>query len=281
MKILFLIAGICFSIVANAQKDFEIYALKYAVLKEPTPISNWVQGGPEKDSVPISFHFWLIKTPENRNILVDAGCRMDLSNAIDFGLTNYERPDSVLLRLGVAAGDITDIIISHPHWDHIDGLPLFANATVWMQQTEYSYYTGEVWQKGNKPGGIAKRNIEHLLQLNMAGKLKLVAGDNHEIIKGITVFTGSRHTYNSQYVLVSSGRNKVVIASDNIWVYFNLHKMLPPPSYGTMSAAGYIKNMERMKLQASKPAYILPGHDETMFTQFPTVDQDGRIIRIL
>ncbi|MFT3748831.1 MAG: N-acyl homoserine lactonase family protein [Agriterribacter sp.] len=279
MKYFFLLAGILFSVLLKAQNSFEIYALKYAVLKEPTPISNWVNNGPEKDSVPVSFHFWLIKSADGKNILVDAGCRMDLSNAIDFGLTGYERPDSVLLRLGIPADAVSDIIISHPHWDHIDGLPLFPGATVWMQKEDYIYYTGEAWQKPARPGGIAPRNVEFLLQLNMAGKLKLVDGDNKEIIKGITVFTGSRHTYNSQYVVVQSGVNKVVIASDNIWIYYNLQKMLPPPSYGTMNATGYIKNMQRMKTQASKPQYILPGHDDAMFKKFPAINE--RVIRIL
>lgn len=279
MKYFLLIASFCCSLSLTAQKSFEIYALKYAVLKNPTPISNWVNNGPDKDSVPISFHFWLIKTPEGKNILVDAGCRMDLSNAIDFGLTDYERPDSVLLRLGIPADAVSDIIISHPHWDHIDGLPLFTNATIWMQKEDYTYYTAEAWQKPVKPGGIAPRNVEFLLQLNMAGKLKLVDGDNKEIIKGITVFTGSRHTYNSQYIVVQSNKDKVVIASDNIWIYYNLNKMLPPPSYGTMNAAGYIKNMQRMKTQASKSQFILPGHDDEMFKKFTAVNE--RIIRIL
>ena len=251
MKYLFIVVSVLFCQLSNAQRGFEIYALKYAVLKNATPISNWVDKGSDKDSISISFHFWLIKTAEGKNVLVDAGCRMDLSNAIDFGLTDYERPDSVLLRLGIPADAITDIIISHPHWDHIDGLPLFPAATVWIQKEDYAYYTGEAWQKPVKPGGIATRNVEFLLKLNMAGKLKLVDGDNKEIIKGITVFTGSKHTFNSQYVVVQSNKDKVVIASDNIWIYYNLNKMMPPPSYGTMNAAGYIKNMQRMKIQAS------------------------------
>ncbi len=279
MKYFFLIALSCFFQLTKAQKGYEIYALEYAVLKNPTSISNWVDKGPDKDSVFISFHFWLIKSPEGKNILVDAGCRIDLSNAIDFGLTEYERPDSVLLRLGIPADAVSDIIISHPHWDHIDGLPLFPNATVWMQKEDYTYYMGEAWQNTVRPGGIAQRNLEFLLQLNLAGKLKLVDGDNKEIIKGITVFTGSRHTYNSQYVVVQSGMDKVVIASDNIWIYYNLQKMLPPPPYGTMSAAGYIKNMQRMKMQASKPSFILPGHDKEMFKNFPIINE--RIIKIL
>jgi glyoxylase-like metal-dependent hydrolase (beta-lactamase superfamily II) len=279
MKYFLLLVGLFVFVELDAQSPYKIYALKYAVLKNPTPISNWVNNGPEKDSVPISFHFWLIQSAEGKNILIDAGCTMDLPNAVDFGLTDYERPDSVLLRLGIAANDISDIIISHPHWDHVDGLPLFPLATVWIQKEDYTYYTAAAWQNAANPGGIAKRNIAYLLQLNMAGKLKLIDGDNKEIMKGITVFTGSKHTYNSQYIVVQSGKDKVVIASDNVWIYYNLQKMLPPPAYGTMNAAGYIKNMQRMKTQASKPLYILPGHDAAMFKMFEAVNE--RIIKVL
>lgn len=279
MKYLFVISFLLSSAVVSAQVNYEVFALKYAILKDPTPVSNWAANAPAEDSVPISFHFWLLKGSQGKKILVDAGCRMDLQNAVDFGLTEYERPDSVLLRLGIAAREITDIIISHPHWDHIDGLPLFPEAVVWMQKKDYSYYVTEAWQGESKPGGIAPRTIEYLLKLNMDGRLKLVEGDNKEIISGVTVYTGSRHTFDSQYVLVNSGKERVVIASDNIWIYYNLQKMQPPPSYGTMDAAGYVRNMQRMKTQATKPELILPGHDDAMFRLFPGVNK--RIIRIL
>lgn len=133
---------ILFSFSSCAQKGFKIYALKYAMLKEPPAIANWVEGGPEDQSIPVSFHFWLFKTLEGKNILVGAGCRIDLQNAIDFGLTDFERPDSVLMRLCVSPNAISDIIVSHPHWDNIDGLPLFPNANVWIQKEDYQYYTG-------------------------------------------------------------------------------------------------------------------------------------------
>ncbi len=279
MKFLFVVVFLASSAATAAQVQYEVYALKYAVLKDPTPVSNWADHAPAEDSVPISFHFWLLKGSQGKKILVDAGCRMDLENAVDFGLTGFERPDSVLLRLGVAAGEITDIIISHPHWDHIDGLPLFPDAVVWMQKNDYNYYVTEAWQGESKPGGIAPRTIGHLLKLNMNGRLKLIDGDNKEILSGITVYTGSRHTFDSQYVVVGSGKERVVIASDNIWIYYNLQKMQPPPSYGTMDAAGYIRNMERMKTQATQPRFILPGHDDAMFRLFPAVNE--RIIRVL
>lgn len=279
MKFLFAVVFLVSSVVCAAQVQYEVYALKYAVLKDPTPVSNWAADAPAGDSVAISFHFWLLKGSQGKKILVDAGCRIDLENAVDFGLTEFERPDSVLLRLGIPAGEITDIIVSHPHWDHIDGLPLFPNATVWMQKKDYNHYVTDAWQGGSKPGGIAPRTIGHLLKLNMEGRLKLTDGDDREIISGIKVYTGSRHTFDSQYVVVGSGKERVVIASDNIWIYYNFQQMQPPPAFGTMDAKGYIRNMERMRTQATRPEFILPGHDEAMFKLFPAVDE--RIIRVL
>lgn len=278
MKYFFLLT-IIFSYYASYSQNNEVYVLKYAILKDSSPVSNWVKGASDKDSVPISFHFWLIKCPDGKKVLVDAGCRMDLQNAVDFGLTDFERPDSVLQSIGVAASEISDIIISHPHWDHIDGLPLFPNATVWMQKKDYMHYVGEAWQGGKKPGGIAPRTIEYLLQLNMNGKLQLIDGDNKEVLKGITVYNGSRHTFDSQHIAVQSGNKKAVIAGDDIWIYQNLERMQPPPDFATMDAKGYVANMKRMKTLASNADYIMPGHDARLFKKFPAVN--NRVIRVL
>lgn len=266
------------SLYAQQNTSYEIYALKYAQLEHATPISQWVLNGPEKDSVDIVFAFWLIKDNRGKNILVDAGCLNDLQNAIDFGLYKFTRPDSVLLQTGLKAADITDIIISHPHWDHIDGINLFPNAHIWIQKEDYNYFVGQAWQKDGNHGGLARRDVLQLADLNVAGKVTLINGDDKEIFPGIKVFTGSRHTYNSQYVLVQTGTDKVVIASDNIWVYYNLENMLPPPPYGTFDAKGYVDGMQRMKAMASKIEYIIPAHDARVFTKFFKITE--AVIRI-
>ncbi|MBX3255857.1 MAG: N-acyl homoserine lactonase family protein [Chitinophagaceae bacterium] len=273
------IAIICCCGMLYAQSPaYEVYAIKYAMLNQPTPVSNWVDKGSEKDSLDIAFMIWLIKGKTGKNILVDAGCSGDLQAAIEFGVSKYTRPDSMLLKLGIKAEDISDIIISHPHWDHIDGISFFANARVWIQKEDYDYYVGQSWQQNANHGGFVKRDVLQLVERNMEGKVTLVNGDNQEIIPGIKVYTGSRHTFNSQYAVVNTGYESIVIASDNVWIYSNLEKMLPPPSYGTFDAKGYTDAMKRMKTLASKTIYILPGHDDQLFKKFPMV-ADG-IVRI-
>lgn len=250
--------------------DYKVYAVKFATSGYPFMVADWVAGGPKTQPLKIDFMVWLI-IGNGKNILVDAGFWKDMEDAKEFKLNSYQRPDSALMKLNLKAEDITDVILSHPHWDHVDGIGLFPNAQVWMQKEDYNYFVGGAWQKNANKGGYTPSNVRQIVDLNLAGKLTLIDGDNKEIIPGIKVFTGSRHTYNSQYVLVQAGKNKIVLASDNIWVYYSLEHLLPASAGGTLDPAGYIKAMQRMKTLVSDQKFIIPGHDAAIFERFPEV----------
>lgn len=263
--------------VLNAQTPpaYEIYALKYFGLHS-IPVSEMALGAPRKDTMNMFFMYWLIRGNNGKNILVDAGFLNDLDifkklNTRFF----YIRPDSVLLELNIKADEITDIILTHPHWDHVDGVSLFPKAHIWIQKEDYNYFVGEAWQKEGRNGGFYKRDVDSLVSLNIAGKLTLVDGDDKEIFPGIKVYTGSRHTFNSQYVLVQTGGDKVILASDNIWIYYNLeHLTSSPYPNGTFDTTAYVRSMQRMKTQASDIKYIIPGHDPAIFSRFSKIKPD-------
>lgn len=250
--------------------DYKVYAVKFATSGYPFTVADWVAGGPKTQPLKIDFMVWLI-IGNGKNILVDAGFWKDMEDAKEFKLNSYQRPDSALMKLNIKAEDITDVILSHPHWNHVDGIGLFPNAQVWMQKEDYNYFVGGAWQKNANKGGYTPSNVRQIVDLNLAGKLTLIDGDNKEIIPGIKVFTGSRHTYNSQYVLVQAGKNKIVLASDNIWVYYSLEHLLPAAAGGTLDPAGYVKAMQRMKTLVSDQKFIIPGHDAAIFERFPEV----------
>jgi len=54
-------------------------------------------------------------------------------------------------------------------------------------------------------------------------KVRLVDGDDREIFPGIRAYTGARHTYASQYILVQ-GHPSYVLASDNCYMYRNMEQ---------------------------------------------------------
>jgi glyoxylase-like metal-dependent hydrolase (beta-lactamase superfamily II) len=261
------------ALIVNAQNKvaYKVYAIRFASSSYPFTVADWADGGPKTEKVKIDFMVWLIKGNNGKNILVDAGFLGDAEDAKEFKIVNYVRPDSALLKLGVKPGDITDVILSHPHWDHIDGINLFPNAHIWIQKEDFYGFVGTAWQKKDDSGGFAKRDVRKLVDVNLEGRLTLVEGDNKQILLGITVYTGSKHTFNSQYVLVETGINKVILASDNIWIYYNLEHLVPTSTGGTLDPAGYVKAMVRMKTLVNDPKFIIPGHDATVFSKFPKV----------
>ena len=72
-------------------------------------------------------------------------------------------------------------------------------------------------------------------------------------------------------MLVNTGNNRVVLASDNIWTYYSLEHLVPPSDGGTLDPAGYVKAMQRMKTMVTDVKYIIPGHDAQVFSKFPAI----------
>ncbi|GAB2684970.1 N-acyl homoserine lactonase family protein [Mucilaginibacter koreensis] len=273
-KVLWLsIFAFCSGFYATAQPvNYKIYALRFARSGYPFTAADWAAGASAKERLDITFSIWLIKG-QNKTILVDAGFERDADDAKDFQLTSYIRPDSALQRMGISAAEVTDVMITHPHWDHIDGIDLFPKAHFWMQQEDYNYFVGRAWQQPKDAGGFAVRDVRKLVELNLAGRLTLITGDNKQILPGIFVYTGSRHTYNSQYVLVKAASHPTLLASDNIWIYANLEHLLPPVKGGTFDPAAYVRAMKRMKTMVFSSKYIIPGHDGKVFQRFPAIKE--------
>lgn len=188
--------------------------------------------------------------------MVDAGFLDDIEEAKN-GVSNYVRPDSMLLKLGLKPTEITDIILTHPHLDHIDGVDLFPNAQVLIQKEDFNDFVGAAWQKDRRAFGFNKRDVLKIVKLNLSGKLTMVDGDNKEIIPGINVYTGSRHTFNSQYVLVKCGVDKIIIASDNAYTYYNIEHSMSAPIHATFDTTAYVQAIVRMKTLASNLKFYL------------------------
>jgi len=252
--------------------EYSIQAIRYAI-SPGVPISELVVGGP-KDKIDIAMVIWLIRGG-GHTILFDSGFHRD-KFLKEFPVKDYLRPDEAVKTAGVQPDEVTDIVISHAHWDHMGGLDLFPKAQVWIQKEEYRYYTDEAWQPGGDHGGIDPEDAKELVQLNTEGRIHLVDGDNVEIFPGIRAYTGSRHTYASQYLRVD-GNPPYVLASDNVYLYLNLTTHLASDTFSDADHAANIAQQARMIELAGSPDRVVPGHDNIQFQKFPTV---GRVAKI-
>jgi glyoxylase-like metal-dependent hydrolase (beta-lactamase superfamily II) len=245
---------------------YEVYAISYGVIPD-FPVSGLVAGADRSRKLDIQMMVWLLKGSNGSNILVDTGFYRDKFFK-QWTVKDFLKPSDAIAKAGLKAEDISDVIITHMHWDHADGMDLFPKARIWIQQEEYAYYTGEAWQAGGSHGGIDVDDVMALVKLNTEGRVRTVKGDNQEAIDGIKFYTGGRHTYASQYVAVTAKAGTIVIASDNCYLYENLEKHAPIAQ--TLDAASNLRAQDRMKQLASSPRLIVPGHDPAVFIRFPT-----------
>ncbi len=255
--------------------NYSIQAIRYASSPD-VPVSALVVGGPNDQKVDIAMVVWLIRGG-GHTILFDSGFHRETFLKY-FPMKDFLRPDEAVKLAGVKPEEVTDIVISHAHWDHMGGIDLFPKATVWLQRDEYRYYTMDAWQPGGNHGGIDPEDVKQLLQLNTEGRIHLVEGDNVELFPGIRAYTGSRHTYASQYLRVD-GDPPFVLASDNCYFYLNLSSHLPSATFSEADHPANVAAQSRMIELAGSVDRVVPGHDALQFQKFPT-STDGRIAKI-
>jgi glyoxylase-like metal-dependent hydrolase (beta-lactamase superfamily II) len=253
--------------------EYSIQAIRYASAEDD--VAGLVMGAPKNEKIKIAMVIWLVRGG-GHNILLDSGYHRD-TFLKEFPSTEYIRPDEAVKLAGIQPEEVTDIVISHAHWDHMGGIDLFPKATVWIQKDEYRYYTGDAWQPGGDHGGIDPDDVQQLTKLNIQGRIHLVDGDNVLLFPGIRAYTGGRHTYASQYLRVD-GNPPFVLASDNCYLYRNLTERKASATFSDADHAANIRNQERMiQLAGGNPDRVIPGHDLLQFQKYPTT---GRVAKI-
>jgi glyoxylase-like metal-dependent hydrolase (beta-lactamase superfamily II) len=250
-----------------------IDAIRYATIRS-FPVSSLVMDAPRDQRMDIAMVIWLIRG-EGHTILFDSGFHRERWMS-QFDVADFITPDSAVRLAGVDPDSVTDIIVSHAHWDHMGGIDRFPNATIHIQRDEYAYYTGAAWQPGGRHGGIDEDDVAELVRRNMAGRVHLIEGDDAIVLPGIRAFTGARHTFASQYIRVD-GPEPWVLASDNCYLYRNLETRSASATFDRADRQANIDAQARMIELAGSSERVVPGHDPLQFEKFAA---NGRVAHL-
>jgi glyoxylase-like metal-dependent hydrolase (beta-lactamase superfamily II) len=161
----------------------------------------------------------LIARGEGRVVVVDTGMGSDWSDK-ERDIYGVEDQDRSLARglaeMGVSSDQVTDVILTHLHFDHIGGTvrrtgaelaPVFPNARHHVQQDQIA------WAMNPSERDRRSYRPETIEALRRAGVLVPVSGPA-EIAPGITVEPTQGHTPGHQVVRLGEGRDAVTYCGD-------------------------------------------------------------------
>lgn len=244
---------------------YEIYALKFA-----GPITGsgafvmWLKDW--EKVVERYYYLWCLKNADE-TIVVDAGVSPRL--AAERQLPGYKSPALLLADIDVDADTVKHVIVTHLHWDHVDGLNLFPNADIYVQKAEYNF-----WIK-NK---IARRPpLQFFLdesirakweEIEATGRLKLLDGDKH-ILPGVECLLAPGHSVALQAVAIETARGTAILGSDCGHLFRNFQEGWP--SALILDMVAWMGSFDKLKSRVSSPSLLFPGHDPLLTEDYPEV----------
>jgi glyoxylase-like metal-dependent hydrolase (beta-lactamase superfamily II) len=252
---------------------FDIYAIRYGHLDRGAA-ENFI-GGDEHDlPMPLDYFVWAIVSP-NKTYLLDTGFDAAMGKKRRRMLV---RPVEEGLRaIGVESAEVTDVIISHMHFDHAGNRDLFPKARYHVQDKEMAYCTGRCMCHDFLRHSFEPDDVMAMVRRVYDGRVVFHDGDS-EIEPGLTVHRVGGHTNGLQVTRVQTQRGWVVLASDASHFYANFEQNRPFPAVEDVGAM--LEGFARMRKLASSDAHIVPGHDPLVLARYPNFSGAEAIVRL-
>ena len=220
----------------------------------------------------------LLLVSDEKKILIDTGngtkWEEKYKQIYDINTDQYNIEKS-LRKYGFSSEQITDVICTHMHFDHIGGntkiksgevVPTFPNAKYWISQ--------ENWKLANHPSQKdAGSFIEHDWKVLAENQMIDIIDGREPFIEGIETFVTHGHTPGLLHPIVSDGSNKLFYGAD----IFPMAAHIPIPWVMAYDVQPVVTMEEKQKLlqKMEREDWILFfEHDPHI--QACTVHKDGK-----
>ena len=161
----------------------------------------------------------LLLVSDEKKILIDTGngTKWETKYKQIYNInTDQYNIEKSLGKYGFSSEQITDVVCTHMHFDHIGGntkmksgkvVPTFPNAKYWISQ--------ENWKLANHPSQKdAGSFIEHDWKVLAENQMIEIIDGRESFIEGIDIFVTHGHTPGLLHPVVSDGSNKLFYGAD-------------------------------------------------------------------
>ena len=177
------------------------------------PKTLWERAIPadERNRIPMACRLLIVRG-DHRTFLVDVGCGdkwsekereiFAISSVLDGSLAD-------------AVGEVTDIVITHLHFDHAGGISKRNSEDLQLVFPDAKVYCSKKNFEHAKNPGIRERASYLKDNISVLESADLVlTDDGQEIAPGISLHQANGHTHGLQWVKISDGRKTLAFPSD-------------------------------------------------------------------
>jgi glyoxylase-like metal-dependent hydrolase (beta-lactamase superfamily II) len=230
--------------------------------------------GEPDEPIGMDYFFWVARSPA-QTILID--CGFNEQSGARRGRTMLCAPGPALRRLGIAPEDVSLLILTHAHYDHIGNLDEFPAAELIMSAREYEFWTGPLADRPLFATSSEPADIDALRRARDAGRLRLLRAPPagaplapQGVADGVRVIEVGGHTPGELVVLISDGDGEVVLASDALHYYDEMR--LDRPFRVVSDLPAMYAGFELLRGLADTGSQVIAGHDPEVRQRFPGVD---------
>lgn len=247
----------------------------------PKPLWEKTNPADEVNRVQLSARSLLLRG-NGRLILIDTGMGAKWDEKAR-KIYNIEQPSdpviSALADKGISRDDITDVILTHLHFDHTGGstevingkaVPAFPHATYYTQKKNFE------WAQNPTDRDRGSYIPQNFLPLMEEGVLKLIEG-NFRFDDNIEMIQINGHTMGQQLIKISDGSSNLLFSGDLL--PFSSHVHLPFIMGYDLQPLVTLEEKKKILKTAAEEEWILCfEHDP--YTPACTVESSGSSFKI-